>query len=233
MLGRFLCLGAAVLALSAGTGAAETTSFRVLLGGRDLGSLQFRSDGRGDGFAADLTARFDNTPLSLANGTFTGSSRPGRTEAGQAAHAYASHSAFSRKNRRISILLSDGAAVATDVQPKDEETALSQPEAVPAGVIDPAMAFQRLLDTREGCPATFRYYDGRRVVQLSFAAPEAAGAGRVCHGAYRVVAGPGHLSPLRITALKIDLTYGPGAGGEGGLRELDLSTGPFALHVAR
>jgi hypothetical protein len=46
---------------------------------------------------------------------------------------------------------------------------------------------------------------------------------------YRVVAGPGHLSPFRFTALDLTLTYGK----TGGLAGIDISTGPFRVSLRR
>ncbi|MGR3757861.1 MAG: hypothetical protein ACU0AT_11610 [Tranquillimonas sp.] len=222
-----LCLG-----IAASPAAARTDTLQLLLGGRAIGTLEVRGEGRGAGLLASLTAKLNNTPLGVADGVFTAASRPATSADGRRLRRYASRSAFTSKSRSISILIDDGRAVATEVEPAGEMTALSRPDKVPAGIVDPATALDRLLSAT-GCPDPIRIYDGRRVVQLSFGSAEETPTGLICRGDYRVVAGPGHLSPLRLRSFKIDLRFDRSAGGAAGLAEIDLRTGPFALRVVR
>ncbi|WP_146591612.1 hypothetical protein [Puniceibacterium confluentis] len=232
MLRKLVCIGVLCLLGSATSGLAESASFRLLLDGRDMGRLDLRSNGRSTGFQGSLLALLDNTPLGLADGKFQSVSQPAQTAEGRAVQQYESHSATGRKNRVISFLLENGRVVQTDVAPPGERTALSNPEKVPAGVIDPAMALDRIVSAGT-CPEALRYYDGRRVVEISFTSSDVNGPRRTCHGTYRVIAGPGHLSPIRITRLGMDLTYVSGPDGKVSLAEIDLKTGPFRLQMLR
>lgn len=211
---------AALALLLAAPAAAQ--DFAVALGEGELGRLSLRDEGDG-GLALDAT--FADTPLGIADGTFRATSRPARLDSGEAGRQYLAESAFSSGGRTVSVLHEGGRALATEVRPEDERTELSDPALVPEGVLDPVEALARLAGAT-ACPAPFRLYDGRRVVEVS-AEPVEDGAAS-CRGTYRVVAGPGHLSPFRIREFEFALDYGPG-----GMERLEVRTGPFVLRLRR
>ena len=66
-----LPLTAALLSLLAGPALAQTQTYAMMLGNRQLGTLQF--DGGGQN--AHLLSRLDNTPLCVADGTFEATAR--------------------------------------------------------------------------------------------------------------------------------------------------------------
>lgn len=208
-------------ALLAGPAAAE--DFRVLLGGAEIGTLSL--EGTGEDLA--LVARFAGTPLGVADGTYEAGSRPALAASGAAVRQFLSESAFTTGSRTVSVLLDGPRVVETVIDPVGDRTALSEPAAVPGGVLDPVQVFAALVRAG-GCPGPLRLYDGRRVAEVAVAVAVAEGQGgdATCRGTYRVVAGPGHLSPFRIASFDLDLAYRGGA-----LAGVTVRTGPFELRL--
>jgi len=215
-----LVLSAVAVLVSAPAGA---DTFRAILGGRVLGTLDYAGGGGGTGA---LRTVLDNTPLGVGDGQFDGRTEWVQAD-GRSLLQYTGDSASSRKSRQISVLLEDGRVIQTAVNPASERTPLSVAEKVPEGVIDPVTAFGRMIGAGE-CPPAFVIYDGRRVVQVKPRSAEVAGARKTCRMTYDVVAGPGHLSPFRFTALKLDLVYEAGQ-----LAQMQIGAGPFSLRLTR
>ena len=210
----------------------QSQRYQVLLGGRALGALDYARSASGAGASQTLSATFDNTPLGVFDGTFQGTSKPVRAEGGDVLLQYLGQSESSRKSRVISVLLDAARVMETVVSPEGERTPLSQAERVPAGVVDPVAAFGRLVGSA-GCPEPFTMYDGRRVVEISTQASQREGGTLSCRMDYEVVAGPGHLSPLRFRSLDMELTYDMSGPGGAILREIDIKAGVFHLAVVR
>ena len=219
-------IGLIAFLVSAVAAQADEARFDVSLGGRELGRLAWRSEGPQLG----ITAVFDNTPFGLADGKFTASSRPVRS-AGKVVRQYVGTSDFTRKDRTISVLHAEGRALETKITPRDEETELSVVSAVPEGVVDPVEALSTLIRARS-CPGRLRYYDGRRVIDIATARSAATATTFTCQGSYRVVAGPGHLSPLGITSVALTLTYAT-KGDQVQLGRIEMRTGMFQLTLSR
>lgn len=199
--------------------AAET--FRALLGGRVLGTLEYSGGAAGSG---TLRTTLDNTPLGVGDGVYVGQSRR-VSVAGRRGVQYTGNSRSRREARDITVVLADGRAVDTLVVPPSERTALSDPAVVPEGVLDPVTAFGRIIGGND-CPGAFRIYDGRRAIQVRPLSATVEGARKRCAMAYDVIAGPGHLSPFRFTALALDLVYDAGA-----IALIEVRAGPFTLRL--
>jgi len=197
-------------------------SFDVSLGGKALGKLKYAETGR----KAVLTSTLDNTPLGVFNGKYTGTSI-GNT----ATSHFTGESRSSRKNRVVTVEIAKSRAVSTAITPQDELTALSDINKVPAGVMDPVRAMAQLFRAK-GCPAPIRMYDGRRVVAMRSDSGTLAGETLTCAVSYKVIAGPGHLSPLGISSAKIELNYRT-AGGQQTLQHLKISSGLFNVRLSR
>ncbi|WP_226779569.1 DUF3108 domain-containing protein [Oceaniglobus trochenteri] len=206
-----------LIALAPLPAAGET--FRAMLGGRTLGTLDYAP--------GLLRTTLDNTPLGVGDGVFEGRSRAARTEAGQRVLHYTGESRAPGESRRISVVLDKGRVIDTVISPASERTALSDPGKVPQGVLDPVEAFGRMIGAG-GCPAAFRIYDGRRVIQVTPKSAGTEGGRTTCAMAYDVIAGPGHLSPFRFKSLNLGLVYDGAT-----LVEIAVSTGPFALRLVR
>jgi hypothetical protein len=201
---------------------AQAETFRVTLGGTVLGQLSYAADG-GD---SSLRSTLDNTPMGVFNGSFTG------TSAGTAAtSSFTGDSRSSRKQRVVHVEIAKGRALRTDVAPPDELTALSDPARVPADVMDPVQVLGALIRA-DGCPAAMRLYDGRRVVALTPAPQQLSDDTLLCTLSYKVIAGPGHLSPLRISSATMALRYGT-EGGQQNLQHIKISSGIFGLSLDR
>lgn len=222
MMAPTILLGALAVVLGAvcNAGAANADTFRVLLGGRTLGTLETT--------AGQLRTLLDNTPLGVADGTFAATSDAATTTDGRSITRYASDARSGRKGRSIGFDHDRGRVLTTLITPESERTALSDPANVPPDVIDPVAALSRLAGA-QGCPAAFRIYDGRRVIEIAPRGSQTTDVALICDMQYRVVAGPGHLSPFRFTALDLTLTYGK----TGGLAGIDISTGPFRVSLRR
>ncbi|MCX7566903.1 hypothetical protein OS189_11185 [Sulfitobacter sp. F26169L] len=197
-------------------------TFDVSLGGKTLGQLDFSGNGR----TSTLRSTLDNTPLGVFNGTFSGTSTGSDQNS-----TFTGDSRSSRKQRIVQVEIAKGRAVSTDITPPEEQTDLSNVARVPAGVLDPVRAIGRLISAK-GCPKSMRLYDGRRVVTLGVGAGNQTENLLVCPVSYRVTAGPGHLSPLRISSAKMQLTYVV-SGSTQNLHQIRISSGPFSLSLDR
>ncbi len=199
---------------------ASAQNFDVLLGGKTLGLLSY--DPRGS-----LRSTLDNTPLGVFNGTFDGTVRA----SGNGTTTFTGISQSSRKSRKVVVEFAKGRATDINVTPDKERTELSEITRVPAGVIDPVTAIGKLIRAK-GCPAPLRIYEGRRVIALLPQAAQQNGALLVCPVSYKVIAGPGHLSPLRISSAKMTLTYAV-SGNSQTLQQIILSSGIFSVSLNR
>lgn len=197
---------------------AESQAWRLTLGQGEIGTLAF-SDADG---ALTLAARLSGTPLGVADGAFDATSGPATAADGAVVRQYLGRSAFTTGGRTVSILSDAGGVREVTIDPEGDRTELSDPARAPQGALDLAQAFGALARSG-GCPA-FRLYDGRRVAEIA-TAPAGEGA---CEGRYRVVEGPGLLSPLSIREISLTATYAAGA-----LDRLALRSGPFELALSR
>lgn len=195
--------------------AAQT--FDVKLGGKTLGTLSYSAKG-GD---TTLSSTLDSTPMGVFNGTFTGSS--------SAKGQFIGDSKSSRKQRVVTVDIEQGRATSVEVTPADEMTDLSDKSRVPEDVIDPVRTIGAFI-AATGCPPSMRMYDGRRVVTLTPQAGKEDGTSLICPMSYKVVAGPGHLSPLGISNAKMELLYDTSSAAQT-LQEIKVSSGVFRLKL--
>lgn len=217
MLRLITCLAALASATPA---SAET--FSVRLGGKTLGEMRFDVQGK----ASTLRSTLDSTPMGVFNGTFSG------TSTGSASNSrFTGESRSSRKQRDVTVEIAKGSATNTVITPTDELTELSDVARVPAGVMDPVRVIGALVRAG-GCPDRMKMYDGRRVVTLSTDGRSAEGDVLICTMNYRVSAGPGHLSPLRISSAKLTMRYDT-SGGQQSLRQMQVSSGIFRVSLDR
>lgn len=207
--------------------AAEAQTFRALLGDRTLGTVTYSTTGSGKNRTDEMVTNLDNTPLGVGDGRFVATSRP-VTADGRRLRQYTGVSRSRRKSRSITVLHDAGRVFRTEVSPQDERTDLSEPARVPSGIIDLAQAFGRLARS-SGCPAPFRFYDGRRAIDVRTRTGTPTANGLACDIAYRVVAGPGHLSPFGFRKLDLALVYGT----DGVLKHGTVRAGLFALTLQR
>ena len=212
----------AFLAVALLTAPASAETFSVTLGGKSLGQLNYSESGT----TRRLTSTVDNTPLGVFNGTFAGTSTGSDNKS-----RFTGESRSSRKQRTVKVNIAQGRATAIDITPKDEQTELSEAARVPAGVTDPVRAMGQLFRAK-GCPAPIQMYDGRRVVSMRSDAGTKTGNTLTCTLRYKVIAGPGHLSPLGISSAKMQLNYAT-SGDRQTLREMKVSSGIFRLSLDR
>ena len=212
-----LPLIAALSLLLAGPAMAEPQTYAMMLGGRQLGTLNFD----GSGSNVRLLSRLDNTPLGVADGTFEAVSR--------ASGGTVSYTGQNRgsKTRDIAITRQGGTVEAVTIAPADDRTDVSDPATVPAGTLTPAEVFG-VLANGSTCPNPVAMYDGRRVVQLATTAMETAGDTVTCALSYRVVAGKGHLSPFNFKSLAMTAIYRAQS-----LAEVTVSAGGFDVNLVR
>jgi hypothetical protein len=196
---------------------AEIQRYDLLLGQRQLGTLSFDTD------TLDLEMDLDNTPFGIADGYFNAQSGPIRTPEGISVTQYLSQSA----KRQISFVMDESKVLATTISPTREATTLSEPEAVPAGVIPLTEGFAAIA-TVGSCPTPFTMYDGRRVVQVATRAQSTNNTDIQCEMDYHVTAGPGHLSPFRFSTLDMALIYRDST-----LELMKVKAGGFELQVVR
>jgi len=206
---------------------ASGETYSVSLGGKMLGQLSYTQSGG----TATLRSTLDNTPLGVFNGTFTGTSTGTGTGTGtDASTTFTGNSRSSRKQRVVTVDFAKGRAVGALVTPMDEMTDLSDIARVPDGVMDPVRAMGQLFRAK-GCPAPVQMYDGRRVVTMRSDAGTQAGDILTCRVNYKVIAGPGHLSPLGISSAELHLSYGMSDGQA--LQQIKVSSGIFSITLDR
>jgi hypothetical protein len=214
---RLLLLGALLSGLFAGPTLAQQQSYKIMLGGRQLGTLTFDTTAG----TSRLLSTMDNTPLGVADGTFEGVS--------QASGNQIAYQARSRGSRVRDIAFSRQANTVTSVSvtPASEMTDLTNTAKVPAGVISPTEAFAALVNQRT-CPSPMTIYDGRRVVQIGTTAMSQQDATVNCDLAYGVLLGPGHLSPFRFKSIDFKIAYTAGE-----LARIVISAGGFSVNLIR
>lgn len=215
MLRTLICL-----ATFAGATSASAQTFDVLLGGKTLGELSFSAQGK----TATLRSTLNSTPMGVFNGTFAGTST-GTASSG----SFTGQSRSSRKERTVVVEIAKGRATSTSVDPQNELTDLSDVARVPAPVMDPVRVIGALIQSK-GCPQHMQMYDGRRVVALTPDGESRNTGALVCTMSYRVIAGPGHLSPLSISSAKLELLYST-ADGNQSLRQMQVSSGIFRVRL--
>lgn len=222
-------IAAAWLLIAAPAGA---QSFDLTLGGRVLGQVRYARDGAGE----KISTLLDNTPLGVGDGQYAGSSTP----AGAGAVRYLGVSTAPRKSRRIEVIFTDARPATVTITPKGEMTDLSDPAAVaaavPAGqIVDPVAAFGRFVNATD-CPGAFRLYDGRRLVQVAPTSRKLTDTALECGFSYKVVAGPGHLSPFYFSNITLSLRYARAKGAAGGslaLQTMEIDTAILGVRLQR
>lgn len=192
--------------------AAHAQDFDVRFAGGVIGRLSATTTA--------ISTTLTNTPLGAADGWFR-ARRDGQT-----------YSAANNEGRRIDVAFNGATVTAVSITPADERTNVSDPRAVPEGVLDPIAGFARIAQSKD-CPGAFRMYDGRRIVEISTEARAVENNVLICRIAYRVTAGPGHLSPLYISNLSLTARYGLRDGQNMGLAQLDIGAGPFSAMLQR
>lgn len=228
MIGRLIsasCSAAFCCVFAATFAVADT--FEVNLGAKKLGSLTYNRDAKGE----QLSSNLNNTPLGVFNGSFAASSQAVHTTSGALEQKYQSISKSSRKTREIALLIAAGHVVETIVTPVSERTELSDVKNVPNGVLDPVGGIGRLIAAR-GCPKKFTIYDGRRAIRLTPNGASRAENVLTCAIQYKVIAGPGHLSPLYISSVKMQVQYDL-SGNQQKLTQMKLGSGLFNLILNR
>lgn len=215
---RAIPCGLLFVILLAASVRAET--FSVSLGATSLGQLIYADAGD----KSTIHSILGNTPLGVFNGSFTAIST-GSTASSQ----FTAESRSSRKQRFVTVEIHNNQATRTSVAPAEELTGFSDVTRVPAGVMDPVRTMGQLLHAK-GCPAPLQMYDGRRVVAMRSDRGTLADVTLTCTLQYKVIAGPGHLSPLGISSAKIELSYDT-AGGSQRLHQMRIKSGIFSLRV--
>lgn len=214
---RSLFLVAVLTGILAGPALAEKQSYKMMLGNRQLGTLVFN----GHGSNAALLSTMDHTPLGVANGTFEAVTR---SKGGQVDYLGTSRGS---KTREISFIRKGSTVEAVTVTPEDEKTDLSDTGKVPPGVISPTEVFASLANSGT-CPSPMTMYDGRRVVKLATTGVQKEGNTVTCDMSYRVVMGPGHLSPFHFKSFGMQAVYS----GQG-LAAVTMSAGGFDVNLIR
>ena len=218
---------ATLLAAVAIAPSAMAQTFDVKLATAKLGTLTYAN--KGD--ATTLRSKLAGTPMGVFNGTFNGTSQAATAADGTAVTQFTGISKSSRKSRKVEVQIAKGRAMATQITPAAEETALSDPANVAGSMINPVRAVGRLINA-SGCPKRINIYDGRRAIALIPKSSETKDGTLICAISYKVTAGPGHLSPLKISSAKMQVRYDLN-GGSQKIREITLGSGVFNLVLER
>jgi hypothetical protein len=193
---RLPFLVAAFSGLLVGAAMAETQTYTVSVGQRQLGTLRFEERNS----KQTVLVTIDNAPLGIKSGSFQATA--------QAQADTVDHLAMNRgsETRDIALRRVEWTVTSVTVTPPSEMTELSDADKVPAGVTFPAEVFAAMA-TADTCPAPMSLYDGRRVVDIATTAMDQAGETLTCDMSYRVVMGPGYVSPLYFKSFGLQLEY--------------------------
>lgn len=216
---RWRCLlqAALLLGLLPAAGIAEVQSYAVLWGKRQLGTLRLDDAPRDTSMLLTL----DNAPLGIKNGTFeaVARARGGRVD-------YLGQNRGS-ETRDIAMVREAGAVTTVSVTPQSEMTEMSEGGKAPRGVVFPPEVFAALAKGR-GCPEPMALFDGRRVVQLRPVSQVEEGTQTLCEMSYKVVMGPGYVSPFHFRSFGMELAYQAQR-----LTRMTVSGGGFAVTLLR
>jgi len=214
---RILFSITAFLALIAGPTWAEPQNYAVSLGGRQLGTLQFNGQSRNAAFLLTL----NNAPFGIKNGTFNAVTE---TEGDTTDYLGTNRGS---ETRDIAITRRTDQVASVTIAPASEMTEMSDAGMVPAGIVFPPELFAALAEA-ETCPSPLAVYDGRRVVQIATEAVKQEGETVVCDMSYRVVMGPGYVSPFYLKSFGMQLMYT-----DRKLARASMSGGGFKVHLTR
>lgn len=189
-------LSAALTGFLAGPVMADVQTYSILLGHRVLGSLVFE----GQGSDETLLLTLDHTPFGLEDGTFKAT-----TQTLDETTYYLGESRGS-ETRDIAITRKANVVKSVTITPQSEMTELSEPGRVPAGVLTPTEFLAALQDAGT-CPSSLAVYDGRRVAQITAISSKLDGDLLTCDLSYRVVMGPGYMSPFHFKSFGMQLAY--------------------------
>lgn len=198
-------------------GSAEKQTYAMSLGNRQIGTLVFDWTDRN----ARLLSVMNNTPMGVANGSFEAV-----TQVKGGAVTYLGTSRGS-KTRDISVTRQAARVTAVTVTPVHEATKMTVPAAVPLGVVSPTEGFA-VLARGKSCPGPVMMYDGRRVIQMATQTQALDGNEVTCAMSYRVIKGPGHLSPFRFKSIGMQVVYTAQT-----LTRITMSAGGFDVNLVR
>ncbi|HCQ59121.1 MAG: hypothetical protein ABJG14_17715 [Sulfitobacter sp.] len=214
---RILSALAVLFAVTGGPAWADPQTYAVALGGRQLGTLQFNGQSRNAAFLLSL----NNAPFGIKNGSFNAVTQ---SNGNTASYLGANRGS---ETRDIAIDRTAGRVTSVEITPSSEMTELSDAKAVPPGVLFPPELFAALA-TGNSCPSPLALYDGRRVVQVATQEVREEGPAVHCDMSYRVVMGPGYVSPFYLKSFGMALVYTAGT-----LTKASLSGGGFKVHLIR
>lgn len=197
--------------------AATAETFTLSLGDRAVGQMTLGND--------RLILNVDDSPMGVANGTFTATSKRVQMSDGRQVWQYLSDTP--RKGRKISVLHDAGQVIDTTVSPSGDITDMSAPTAVPGGISDFVQAMN-VMTKASSCPGAMTLYEGRRVVALRPTGSTVTGDAQSCDYSYQVTGGPGHLSPLSVRNATVEVIYTAGR-----MTEINAGSGPFTVTVSR
>jgi len=206
---------------------AQKQVYAIDWGSTQLGLVTFEPQAR----AASLFSEMKDTPFGLLDGTFAAVSRNARGGNGTVDYEAKSDSSHKKRVSTISTTASGDAKVVS-VMPAKDQTKYTQPENVPAGVLNPVQAFERLVAANT-CPESgFRIYDGRRVVEVAPKRAVQNGAVLTCELAYHIIMGPSHLRPFGVRSVTMTLEFDPAVAKQGP-SAINLRSGLFHLTLSR
>jgi hypothetical protein len=117
------------------------------------------------------------------------------------------------KSRDTEISFEAGTPVRVSLSPDRDRTDFTDPAMVPDARLDSLSYFRSLFTTAAGaCPPDGALYDGRRLVSVAFAPPDAQDGNTRCAGSYRIDHGPDHSMQNGRRSFTMVLVYPPEGG---------------------
>ena len=211
---------------------AGSFGYHVTANGLNFGTLTVETGGEGADYSVNVEAEATGFLGAITRshyvGNATGRFDPSGTPVPQHFHAV-SERIF--KHRDTEITFTDGMPASVVLTPEKDRTEFTDPATVPDRRLDSLSFFRTLFVTRPGtCPADSALYDGRRLLNVAFAPPEARDGAIRCAGSYRIEKGPDHSLQKGIRAFTLVLVYPP----EGGApQRLSVTSGSNVVEITQ
>ena len=190
--------------------------------GKQIGSIKIYEASNSDSRVIYIGGKISSSPLKIFNGKFEHKTIITKVNEAASKVHYESNVDAIFKHRKINYTVKNNRLITVNVSPKNETTKFTNPKQIDFVFIDPTRAITELLN--KPCKNSFKIYDGRRVIGVNSIKPTSKSE---CGYVYKILKGPGHLSPFNFKTFKI-LTFFD-QNGNSASKTMIVKTGPFKL----
>lgn len=176
----------------------EFRTFTISFLGQKIGSLKLNETTISGRKSILISGEILSSPFEIFNGRFEYKTIIDTQNNGLSRLKYKSSVNTIFKTREINFFVKNDKLIDVTVSPPNEQTEFSNPGSIVFKFIDPSTFFMKILHFP--CSKPFIIYDGRRIVDIT---PLEAEPEFECRYLYKIVNGPGHLSPFNFKNFEI------------------------------